>query len=209
LREKISEMEEKILPFILEVPDPILKGKFVSKIADGFDIKEDFVLEALDKVKVEVEEGKKKEAKIAKIEAQKFDISSKNGIIQNTRKKILRELSAIYFWQKSLPDAEQWEKPETILEKIKKFTDEETFEKILNLKKRIVDELILEVQVKFEESTKENFQFTLKSYEDRLEKNLLDEKISLLMKKINLADSDEKKKILTEIQNLTKLKNKK
>ena len=209
MREKISEMEEKILPFILEVPDPILKGKFVSKIADGFDIKEDFVLEALDKVKVEVEEGKKKEAKIAKIEAQKFDISSKNGIIQNTRKKILRELSAIYFWQKSLPDAEQWEKPETILEKIKKFTDEETFEKILNLKKRIVDELILEVQVKFEESTKENFQFTLKSYEDRLEKNLLDEKISLLMKKINLADSDEKKKILTEIQNLTKLKNKK
>ncbi len=208
LREKISEMEEKILPFILEVPDPILKGKFISKIAKGFDIKEDFVLEALEKIKIVVEKEKKNALKKVKIEAQKFDISSKNGIISNTRKKILRELTAIYFWQKSLPSAEQWENPETILEKIKEFSDEETFEKILNLKERIIDELILEVQVKFEESTKENFLFVLKSYEERFQKNFLDEKIAELTKKIAFVGEEEKKKILSEIHKLTQEKNK-
>jgi hypothetical protein len=204
IREKISEMEEKILPFIVEVPDPILKGKFISKIAKGFDVKEEFIIEALKKVEQVVKEEQKNELKRNFLPEENFDISSKSGIISDTRKKILRELTAIYFWQKSLPDAEQWENPQTILEKIKEFSDKETFEKILNLKQNFIDLLILEVQVKFEESTRENFLFSLSSLFDRFEKMILKDKILELKKKLSLADSDQKKDILIELQELIK-----
>jgi hypothetical protein len=100
-------MEEKILPFILEIPDLILKGRFISKIARGFGVQENFVLEALLKSEVQQKEEKKREKKKQILAVEKFDIVSKNGIISNTRKKILRELTAIYFWQKKLPEAEQ------------------------------------------------------------------------------------------------------
>jgi hypothetical protein len=97
IREKILEMEEKILPFIVDTPDPILKGKFISKIAKGFDVKEEFIIEALEKTKKEILKQEREDLKRSQVESKKIDIFSKKGIISNTRKKILRELSAIYF----------------------------------------------------------------------------------------------------------------
>jgi hypothetical protein len=97
LREKITEMEEKILPFIVETPDPLMKGKFISKIAKGFDIKVEFIIEALEKTKIKIIEKENKEIETTKVQSENIDIFSKKGIISDTRKKILRELSAIYF----------------------------------------------------------------------------------------------------------------
>jgi len=210
LREKITEMEEKILPFILDTSDPILKGKFISKIARGFDVKEEFILEALKKVENQIKDEKKREEKNDILELEKFDISTKNGIISDTIKKILRELTAIYFWQKNLPEAERWVNPETILKKIEEFSDEETFKKILNLKEKFINLLILEIQVKFENSTQENFEYVLNSYEKNFELISLDKRISELTKKISFAkDEGEIKKILEEIQNLSTKKHQK
>jgi hypothetical protein len=120
----------------------------------------------------------------------------------------LRELSAIYFWQNTLKESEQWINPKNLLSKIKELINEETFKKILGLDKKIIDVLILEVQVKFEEGTKENLIFSLESYEKRFEKNNIDNEISELTKKISFASEDEKKEILKEIQRLSEEKNK-
>ncbi len=207
-REKIIEMEEKILPFILKVPDPILKGKFISKIARGFDVKEEFVIEALDKIKIEIENEEKKELSLLKVKSENIDIFSKKGIISDTRKKILKELSAIYYWQLSLEEPKRWIEPKELLEKIKKITDRDTYQKILDLDDKVKNFWILEVQVKFEIETKENLIFSLESYEKRLEKNNIDNKISLLTKKISFASDSKKKDILKEIQELSEEKNK-
>ena len=207
-REKIQEMEEKILPFILKVPDPILKGKFISKIARGFDVKEDFIIEALKKVELRVEEEEKREVENLKIQSQNLDIFSKKGIISSTRKKILKELSAIYYWQLSLDEPKRWLDPNSLLEKIKSILDEETYQKIIGLDEKIKNIWILEAQHKYEEGTKENLIFSIESYEKRLEKNKLEEEISFLTKQINFASSEEEKKdILKKIQELSRKKN--
>ena len=86
--------------------------------------------------------------------------------------------------------------------------DEDTYQKILSLDKKIIDVLILEVQVKFEEGTKENLIFSLESYEKRFEKNNIDNEVSKLTKKISFASEIEKKEILKKIQKLTQEKNK-
>ena len=206
-REKIQEMEEKILPFIVGTPDPILKGKFIAKIARGFDVKDEFIIEALKNTKIEIEEKERRDGEMLKIQSENIDIFSKKGIISNTRKKILRELSAIYFWQESLSESKRWVDPNNLLEKIKKITDEEVFEKILGLDEKIKNLLILEVQVKFEEETKENLEFSIKSYENRFEKNNIDNEMSELTKKISFANDLERKNILKKIQKLTEKKN--
>jgi hypothetical protein len=83
------------------------------------------------------------------------------------------------------------------------------FEKILNLNsnEEYINFLIFEVEVLYELKDKHSLNFDIDSMGSRLKGILLDEKISDMQKKIDLCDTKEKKKILGEIQNLTKEKN--
>jgi hypothetical protein len=95
-------MEEKILPFIAEISNPIEKGKYISKISKGFEIKEDFVLEAMENAKVKNKLEQKEEEKRKVVSNMRIDIFSKDTIIEKTKKNILKQLTAIYYWQKNL-----------------------------------------------------------------------------------------------------------
>ena len=102
LKEKIADMEEKVLPFVSEIINPIEKGKYISKISKGFEIKEDFVLQALENAKTKNVLEQKEEEKRTVISNAKIDIFSKDTIIEKTKKNILKQLTAIYYWQKNL-----------------------------------------------------------------------------------------------------------
>ena len=195
--EKIKEMEEKILPFVKIISDPLLKGKYIAKISDGFGIKEEFVIEALEKIETE---------KINFLEEEKeeniLEIFPKKGIIYNTKLKILRELFSIYFWQSELEKS--WIDLEKIIKKIEEFSESEKFFKLNQFQK---NQLILEVQVKYETSTKENLEFVLNNLFDRLKQIQIDEEIEKTKEILNfLEDEKEKKKELLKLQNLIKQK---
>jgi hypothetical protein len=102
IKQKVLEMEEKILPFVSEILNPIERGKYISKISKGFEIEQDFVLEALENTKKKNVIEKKDEEKRTKNSLKKFDIFSKNNIIEKTKKSILKQLTAIYYWQKNM-----------------------------------------------------------------------------------------------------------
>lgn len=106
LKEKIADMEEKILPFVTEITNPIEKGKYISKISTGFDIKEDFVLQALENAKTKNILEQKETEKRALVSNTRIDIFSKDTIIEKTKKNILKQLTAIYYWQKNLTQSE-------------------------------------------------------------------------------------------------------
>jgi len=196
--EKIEEMKTKVLPFLKSISDPILKGKYVKKIADGFGVKEDFVLEELKNSEefifqdLEVEED------------SKLDIFSKKGIIYNIKLRILREIFGIYFWQLELQKNAWLDNMEEILEII---NAEKGAEKFWNLNKRQKDQLILETQVKYENSTKENLNFVLKNLLSRLKKMSLDDEIERIKKEILvLSDSKEKAEKIKLLEKLIKTK---
>ncbi len=209
LKAKIQDMEEKILPFVAEIINPIEKGKYISKISTGFGIKEDFVLEALENVEEKNFLDKKKENKQVFIPVKNIDIFSKDTIIEKTKKKILKQLTAIYYWQKNLTKSEPWVEPKKILEVIEKNTSKEIFKKIIELKTntKYIELLIFDIEMLYDKKEKHALIFDINEMADRLHQKFLEEKILFLNKKISLARDSEKKGILEEIQNLNKEKN--
>jgi hypothetical protein len=189
LKEKVFQMEEKILPFVAEIKNPIEKGKYISKISSGFGVDQKFVLDAL-----KIEESKdisdqKSDLKVKSILNKKVDIFGENNIIEKSKKTTLKQMAAIYFWQKSLNKSIPLVDCKEILKDIKKYSTEDVFIKILNLERTNIDyldSLIFQVESMYSQEDKHKINFDIKSYVDRLEEQNLQQKISEARKKNDL-----------------------
>lgn len=209
IKQKNKEMQEKIYPFLIEIQSPIEKGAYVSKVCQAFDVEK---AEVLDELKV-LEKKRTREINISLKEKiqndvinkteKKLDIFSKNNIINQIKKRILKHLTAIYFWQKSL-EKNNWDiNLDIILKKIEEFSNKDFLNKILALDKSYVDELVIEVESVYNQKNKESLIFDLESDYIRLKENSLKEEIANLQKEFSNAESDDKKQsILGEIQKL-------
>ena len=216
IKEKIKEMEEKILPFILEINNLIEKGNYISKISQGFEIQEKYILEALEKFKFDKIKAQdkilRKQIKTEVIKKnKKLDILSKSAIINQIKKKILKVLAAIYFWQQGIHKinrSSQWINEKEVLKIIKQSYSNEIFNKIINLNQKNKDKLIFNIEHFYFNKTKENFLYDFKALQENLNNIILKEKIE--NEKNNLFNLDpnasekEKKRILKKIQNLNK-----
>jgi hypothetical protein len=90
-------MEEKILPFVVEIKNPIEKGKYISKISNGFEIEQKFVLEAMENMEDKNVIEQKKDLDKKKVLNKKVDIFGENNIIEKSKKTTLKQLASIYF----------------------------------------------------------------------------------------------------------------
>ncbi len=206
LKEKIKEIENKIYPFLISLPTKMERNFYIKKIADYFSIENKDIESNLAILEKEIEVREKIE-----LEKNEFDIFPKNNIILKAKDKILRHLSAIYFWQKELEEEKRIIEPEKILEVIEKYTDEEKFKKILSLPEKykdFVSSLIFEAEVLYEEKEKGALLYDLEEMYSRLEKEFLEEKIIFLKKEIEfLIDDSQKKEKMIELQELIQKKN--
>ena len=121
----------------------------------------------------------------------------------------MKQLTAIYYWQKNLKKSEPWVDPKKILKSIEKSSSEEVFKKIVQLKdnSEYVDSLIFEVEVLYGKGDIHSLEFDIASMEKRLEEIVRDEEVACLRKKIDLCNESEKKEILEKIQKIMKEKN--
>ena len=208
-------MQEKIYPFVSAISSPIEKGAYISKICNIFGVSKKDVEEELETIRLKIElENKKISERQYKTSKRKhennkpnLDIFSENHIINKTKKRILRHITAIYFWQIQLKEKSWLKDPENILKKIEFFTDKTFVKKILNLNKDIIDSLILEVELIYKEREKESLNFDLDSDYKRLKNILKKEQLSNLQKKLQTEkDSSKIKEILQQIQQINENK---
>ncbi len=204
IKDKIKEMEEKILPFIIEIKNPIEKGNYISKISKGFEVREEYILEALKIVQEQNLKKEKKHKKIIILKNSTLDISAKNTIIIKRKKNILKKLTAIYFWQKNLDISRKWIDEAKVLQTIKQSYNEEIFEKIINLNKEYKNILVLDIEHFYSDKSKENFLFDLEALQENLKKNIIKEKVKKLQENLFTENSETKIKILEKIQKLIK-----
>lgn len=197
-------MEEKILPFIIEIKNPIEKGNYISKISKGFEVREEYILEALKIVQEQNLKKEKKHKKIIILKNSTLDISAKNTIIIKRKKNILKKLTAIYFWQQSLDISRKWIDEAKVLQTIKQSYNEEIFEKIINLNKEYKNILVLDIEHFYSDKSKENFLFDLEALQENLKKNIIKEKVKKLQENLFTENSETKIKILEKIQKLIK-----
>lgn len=197
-------MEEKILPFIIEIKNPIEKGNYISKISKGFEVREEYILEALKIVQEQNLKKEKKHKKIIILKNSTLDISAKNTIIIKRKKNILKKLTAIYFWQKNLDISRKWIDEAKVLQTIKQSYNEEIFEKIINLNKEYKNILVLDIEHFYSDKSKENFLFDLEALQENLKKNIIKEKVKKLQENLFTENSETKIKILEKIQKLIK-----
>ena len=131
----------------------------------------------------------KKDLDNRKILNKKVDIFGENNIIEKSKKITLKQLSAIYFWQKNLNKSEPLVDYKKIIEIIKKYSTEEIFEKVLNLEKvniEYVENLIFEIELIYSEKDKHKLDFDIESFIERLDNNNLEKKIAEAQKKNDL-----------------------
>ncbi len=213
IKQKNLEMREKVYPFLLLINSPFEKGVHISKICQFFGIEREDVEKELKLLKLEKknEKGKEQEKKYLKLnEDAKLDIFFKNNIICQTRKKILKHIVSIYFWQKSLKKNSWIKDYENILEKVKELLGEDIYNKILKLDKNFIQQLVVEIETIYTKNNKEfnTLEFDLNINFERLKTIIKKEKIDnlqkLLLKEVN---SKKKEDILKNIQKIIINKN--
>jgi hypothetical protein len=165
-----------VLPLVLSVKSSTERSHFVSQISLKTGIKEDVVWDELNKIDEEDDH-------IQNDISDRFLSYGKEKSSQ-LKKKAIREISGILYWQKSL------EKPFLNIkfeeEKLKFLVKEDTFGKIQNLPEEIVSEIIFEAENMYAET--EDLESKIKELFNNLEKEILKEER-------DRVDKDDLKKI--------------
>lgn len=180
LKEKILDMEEKILPFVAEIQNPIEKGKYISKISNGFHVNQEFVLEAIEISKSKNILEHKRELDRKNFLNKKVDIFGENNIIEKSINTTLKQLTSIYFWQKNLNKQKALVDYKKILKIIEKYSSREVFDKILNLDKKksdYVENLIFDIELLYSQHDEHKINFDIESYEIELKKQFLKKEV--------------------------------
>ncbi len=209
LKQKNQAMMEKIYPFVISINSPIEQNYYLGKISEAFGVEKKAVREELELAKKQFILAEEQEQKRGKVLEKKLDIFSENTIIEKTQKKILKQLTAIYYWQKNLKNSEPLVDHKKVLEIIKKYTSEKTLQDILNLEdnhSEYLSSLIFEIEILYAEKETHALEYDLQEMTERLEREKIKNEISILKKELYLANENERKEILQKIQKLNQKK---
>lgn len=177
------EIDEKIIPYIALINNPVKRSHFVSLISDKTGISEDDIRAKIKKV----EQGMKSE-----IEEKKEAIEISN--VLSKKDYIKRKLLGIIFWQKSLKD--QKVEVEKILKQfaeILKSTPDEILEKEKNNEK----DLIFEAEVFYGGGA--DLKKDIEEMFSNLEKEYLKEELEIKMRELHKAEENKNKEKAVEI----------
>jgi DNA primase len=191
---KIKEVEKRIIPLIDAMQSSIARGYFVRRIAEFFGIQEEVVWE-------DVEKFKRKNKNERKEEQNNFSSPLKEGReeekIPSLKENIIRDISAILFWQNSLEEKKREVNESIVKELEKKYTL--PLCDFLSLWEKKRSELILRGE--FLCSEEETLPL-LERMIARISSLKMEEKVQELQKKIRFA---EQKRDNEEVDNLLKM----
>ena len=174
-----TKIKEIILPLISKIKSKIDQDYFVSKISAKTGIAENAIWEDLEKIEIIDDENNFEKDVVNKDKKRQEELSLK--------KKALREISGIYYWQKSLK--KNFLDIKKIEEKLKEILNEDIFLNIKNLSNNLKNEIIFEAENLYIDEK------TLKKKLDELflnlEKECLKEKAEKIQEKINRGEDDE------------------
>ncbi|MCK5021623.1 MAG: DNA primase [Candidatus Pacebacteria bacterium] len=140
-RKLAKEIQEKVLPLILVIDSEIGKSVFVEDVANKLDVTKEAIWTELNKIKIDLPNN---------IKYHKNELIEEFFLNKQKHKKrnILRQLSGIYWWQKSLktPIIDLLE----LEEKIKKIIGNDILNKIQKIPDKIKNEIIFEAEIFYE-----------------------------------------------------------
>jgi DNA primase len=157
------EIGKIVLPLVLSVKSSTERSHFVSKIALSTGIKEDIIWDELNKID-------ENDDHIQNDISDRFLSYGKEKSSQ-LKKKAIREISGILYWQKSLEKFSLNIKENQ--EKLKFLVGEDVFDKIQNLPNETVSEIIFEAENMYAEA--EDLETKIKELFNNLEKEILRE----------------------------------
>ncbi|MBU4480095.1 DNA primase [Patescibacteria group bacterium] len=183
------KIKDVVLPLVLELKSKIEQDHFISKISLKTGISEDILWEELNII----EKGEEVMTDFHSLQ-QKRD----NQMISK-EKKAIREISGILHWQKSMKSP--FLEIEKIENRLKSVVGEDLFDKIINLPKDVINEIIFEAEMLYTE---------IKNLESKLDELFLNLEKEILMRKRDILgtrlkeENDDGDKILKEISEISK-----
>jgi len=172
-------IQEKVLPFVALIDSEIEKAGFVEEISNKLGVSDKVVWTELSKIKKEVVSSVVRQGsgtgEINEGEEITGGPSLKNK--KNRKQMVLRQISGVYWWQKSVEKAIFNERG--LKKRIKDLVGDEVFEKIENLNEKIKDEIIFEVEILYGDL--ENINEKVEELFRNLEIELIDEKIKSII----------------------------
>ncbi|MCK4918565.1 MAG: DNA primase [Candidatus Pacebacteria bacterium] len=197
-----QEVQKKVLPFVSLLQSEIEKDNFIELISNRLDIPKNAIWSELDKIKVELPDNLKHTSNEMIDELIVKHEGNLTGKIVERKNNIIRQLSGLYWWQKETT---------TPIIKLKEFEDnfikivgEDFFQRILNLKEKIKNEIIFEVEIFYQELDGDSLELDndlkekIKELLLNLEIVLLDEKIKETILKIKELELSGDEKSLKE-----------
>jgi DNA primase len=181
------EIGKIVLPLVLSVKSSTERSHFVSKIALSTGIKEDIIWDELNKID-------ENDDHIQNEISDRFLSYGKEKSSQ-LKKKAIREISGILYWQKSLEKFSLNIKENQ--EKLKFLVGEDVFDKIQNLPNETVSEIIFEAENMYAEA--EDLETKIKELFNNLEKEILREERNNLDKN-DLKKIDEISRKIEELK---------
>ncbi len=201
----IKMIGEKVLSLILSIKNPIKKDLQVSKLAERLNVSKEAVSQML--AEMEQDEAKSRAYIQTKI-ISKIEKQSEKGIIIGNKLNIVKSLTGIYFWQKSLSEEKRFINPNSVLDILKNRINTKLYENIQNLKNEDkINSLIFEVESIFE--TKTQLETSLEESKKNLDNIILTDEISELQIELEEAERESaddsilnklKKKIFEKLQ---------
>jgi len=203
-------IQEKVLPFVALIDSEIEKAGFVEEISNKLGVSDKVVWAELFKIKKEVaSSATRRGGGIGEINEGK-EITGRSSLknIKNRKQVVLRQISGVYWWQKSIEKAIFDE--QKLKKRIKDLVGDKVFEKIENLNEKTKDEIIFEVEILYGDF--ENINEKVEELFRNLEIELIDEKIKDIIVEQKKAekegDTEETLKKLKMYDKLSKEKSK-
>lgn len=183
----IKMIEEKVLVLIASLKNSIKKDIQVTKLAERLNVSKESVSEMLSVKEKEAENSNTYTQSI--YSRPRIENTAEKGIIIDNKLNIVKNLTGIYFWQKSLPEEKRFIDPNSVLDTLKNKIDSNLYEKIQNLKNEDkINSLIFEVESVFE--TKTQLETSIEEALKNLDKFILNDEISELQKELEQAEKN-------------------
>ncbi len=202
LHEKIKLLEEKIIPLIFNVKNPMEREVYINSIAKNFEIGNESILKSLNIYKENFEEEKKKTNFRKKFqeknENQNIEKKTEKGIIEPVKEKILKQLIGIYFWQKNIARKDDFKINENDLEKIIENIEVKNFSD--KLEKKDLDKISFDMEILYLDTDKKVLEKEVNELFLRLSEFLKKEEFENLQRKLKQAELSKDLNLLEKIK---------
>lgn len=177
-----SEIKKRVLPYIYLLPSETEKGRYVAKIADIVGTKEEYVMEDLNKVKLNEEFQIKNQEENRVIEREVSGDRLKKGSVE-------RSLASIIASQETLKDKAVIE-PNNLREKIKNVLGQDTYDKFKTELENNQNELAFEAEGYYGNSDKKKLKTEVEYLLLNLQEEYYKKEITSLLSDLKKAEGD-------------------